>query len=120
VPSNHAFRGRVCVLSAGDAPGVVAKLLVQSPDKPVVTAPSGRRWRGAVPAVYTAGHVADDAWLIEASQMFAPLSAADEPLLVFGVTLTLDWDPGERDINRAQVLAGKLNGGRPEILVQAF
>jgi hypothetical protein len=47
-------------------------------------------------------------------------SAADEPLLVFGVTLPLDRDPGERDIDRAQVLANKLNGEGPEVLVQAF
>jgi hypothetical protein len=47
-------------------------------------------------------------------------SAADEPLLVFGVTLTSDRDPGERDFDRAQVLVGKLNGDRPEVLVQAF
>ena len=39
---------------------------------------------------------------------------------MFGVTLALDWDPGERDIDRAQVLTNKLNGGRPEILFQAF
>jgi hypothetical protein len=36
------------------------------------------------------------------------------------VTLALDWDPGERDIDHAQVLTNKLNGGRPEILFQAF
>jgi hypothetical protein len=47
-------------------------------------------------------------------------SATDEPLLVFGVTLPLDRDPGERDFNRAQVLAGELNGDRPQVLVQAF
>jgi hypothetical protein len=47
-------------------------------------------------------------------------SAADEPLLVFGVTLPLDRDPGERDFDHAQVLAGKLNGEGPEVLVQAF
>jgi hypothetical protein len=47
-------------------------------------------------------------------------SAADEPLLVFGVTLTSDRDPGECDFDRAQVLVGKLNGDRPEVLVQAF
>jgi hypothetical protein len=47
-------------------------------------------------------------------------SAADEPLLAFGVTLTRYRDPGERDFDRAQILVGKLNGGRPEVLVQAF
>jgi hypothetical protein len=47
-------------------------------------------------------------------------SAADEPLLVFGVTLTSDRDPGECDFDRAQVLVGKPNGDRPEVLVQAF
>ena len=47
-------------------------------------------------------------------------SAADEPLLMFGVTLTSDRDPGECDFDRAQVLVGKLNGDRPEVLVQAF
>ena len=106
-----------CVFLTSDALAGGAELLVPSPDRSLTTAPLGVPGGEAGLAVYTDGHVAGDVWLIEASQMFGLPSAADEPLLVFGVTLALDWDPGERRIDRTQVLAGKLNGDRREILV---
>jgi len=37
--------------------------------------------------------------------MFGPPSAADQALLLLGVTLALDWDPRERDLRACSALA---------------